>query len=125
MSKKSLTTSIIVFLVIMLFSFNASANETSIKITAPEKVEKNSEVTIKIEVTHDGNNFLHHTNWVWVKVNGTEYKKWEYGGFSKPDDESFTLELKIKIEEATTIEAKGNCNMHGSEGSEKVKISVE
>ncbi|MFP4023350.1 MAG: desulfoferrodoxin family protein [Thiohalospira sp.] len=125
MKKKSLTTSIIAFFVIMLLSFNASADETSVKIKAPEKAEKNSEVTIKIEVTHDGNSFLHHTNWVWVKVNGTEYKKWEYGGFSKPDDEYFTLEFKMKIKETTTIEAKGNCNMHGSKGSEKVKIIVQ
>lgn len=125
MKKKLLITSAISLLLILMFSLNSSADETSVKIKAPEKVEKGTEATIKIEVTHDGNNFLHHTNWVWIKVNGTEYKKWEYGGFSKPDGETFTLEIKLKIDEPTSIEAKGNCNMHGSEGSESVKIELK
>jgi len=125
MKKKFLATSIFTFLLIALSSVQVFANETSVKIKAPEKVKKGTEVTIKIQVTHDGNNFLHHTNWVWVKVNDEEFKKWEYGGFSKPNEEDFTLELKLKVDETTTIEAKGNCNMHGSEGSDKVKITLE
>jgi len=125
MNKKILTTSIIAFFVIVLLSFKASADETSVKIKAPEKVKKGTEVTIEIEVTHNANNFLHYTDWVWVKVNDEEFKKWEYGNFDRPDDNKFTVEIKLKVEETTTIEAKGNCNMHGSTGSDKVTISVE
>jgi desulfoferrodoxin (superoxide reductase-like protein) len=125
MRSKSLITGITAFVVIVLLTFNASANETSVTIEAPEKVKKGTEVTVKIKVTHDGNNILHHTNWVWIKVNDTEYKKLEYGSFSRPDEENFTIEFTLKIDETTTIEAKGNCNMHGSEGSKKVKIIVE
>jgi len=94
MNKKFLTTSIIAFFVVVLLSFNASADETSVKIKAPEKVKKGTEVTIEIEVTHNANNFLHYTNWVWVKVNDEEFKKWEYGNFDRPDDNKFTVEMK-------------------------------
>ncbi|MCB2195799.1 MAG: class II SORL domain-containing protein [Bacteroidetes bacterium] len=125
MKKKLLQASTISLLLILIFSLHSLANETSVKIDAPEKVEKGSEVTIKIEVTHSGNNFLHHTNWVWVKVNDKEYKKWEYGGFSKPEEENFTLEFTLKIDAPTTIEAKGNCNLHGSKGLDSVKIEIK
>jgi len=125
MKKTPLITGILAFILIMLFSIQVSADETSVKIEAPEKVKKGTEVTVKIEVIHSTNNFLHYTDWVWVKVNDEEFKKWEYGNFDRPDDSSFTVELTLKIDETTTIEAKGNCNMHGSEGSEKVKITVE
>lgn len=125
MMKKLLKKSVLSMLLILIFSLYSSADETSVKLDAPEKVKKGSEVTIKIEVTHNGNNFLHHTNWVWVKVNGTEYKKWEYGGFSKPEEETFTLKFTLTISEPTTIEAKGNCNMHGSDGTESIKIELK
>lgn len=103
----------------------AFANKTSVKINAPEKAKKGTEVVVKIEVTHQGNSRFHYTDWVSLKVNGEEVKKWEYTKKERPDSEDFTLEFKFVIEEETTIEAKGNCNMHGSTGSDKVTIKLK
>jgi desulfoferrodoxin (superoxide reductase-like protein) len=125
MKKRVFITGILSFLFILLFSSLSIANETSVKLVAPEKAKKGSEVTVKIEVSHSGNNFLHYSNWVLVKVNGKEYKKWEYGGFDKPEDNNFTLEITLKIDEDTTIEAEGNCNLHGSAGPKSIKITTE
>ena len=124
MNSKALIISILTFSFILFFSSLSFANKTSVNIVAPEKAKKGSEVTIKIEVRHSNNNFFHHTNWVWVKVNGKEYKRWEYSGFNKPEDNNFTLEITLKIDEDTTIEAEGNCNIHGSAGPKSIKIKT-
>lgn len=117
-------------LMVLLISFigignEAYANKTTVKINAPEKAEKGTEVVVTIEVTHNGNTRFHYTDWVSLKVNGEEVKKWEYTKKERPDSEDFTLEYKFIIKEETTIEAKGNCNMHGSTGVEKVTIQLK
>jgi len=112
-------------LTLILFSFGVFANKTSVKIIAPEKAAIGTEITIKIEVTHMGNTAGHHSDWVLVKVNGTEYKKWEFTKDSLPEDENFTLEFTIKVEANMEIIAEGNCNRHGSKGENKVTVKVE
>ena len=59
------------------------ANKSSVEIEAPQAAEKNSEIVIKIHVFHKGNNFIHYTNWVDVKVNGKPFQRWEFGGFEE------------------------------------------
>lgn len=125
MKRKHVITCILSSFVFLLFSINAFANKTSVKIIAPEKAEKGTEITIKIEVTHIGNTTGHYTDWVWVKVNGEEYKKWEYTKDVLPENQNFTLEFKIKVESNLEIEAEGNCNRHGSKGEDKVTVIVE
>ncbi|HAN18061.1 MAG: hypothetical protein A2X13_03810 [Bacteroidetes bacterium GWC2_33_15] len=110
---------------LFITSFSVLANKTSVKIIAPEKAEKGTEITIKIEVTHMGNTKGHYTDWVWVKVNGNEYKKWEYTPKNLPGNQNFTLEFTVKAEENMEIIAKGNCNRHGSKGEETILIKVE
>ncbi len=112
-------------LVFVLFSTSTFANKTSVKITAPKKAKAGSEVTIKIEVSHKGNSTRHYTNEVIVKVNGKEFKQWEYTKSDLPKGQKFTLEFKIKVESELEIEVEGNCNKHGSKGSEKAIIKVE
>jgi len=124
MKKKLFITSLsVVFF--LLFSLNGFANKTSVKITAPEKAEKGTEVTVKIEVNHFGNSKGHYTDWVKVKINGEEYKTWEYKPDKLPEDQNFEIEFTITIEETTEIIAEGNCNKHGSKGEEKVTIQVK
>lgn len=117
--------SILTLFFVLALSFNGWANKTSVEITAPEKATKGSEITIKIEVSHFGNSRGHHTDWVVVKINGEEYKKWEYNKDALPEDSNFNLEFTITAEEDMEIIAKGNCNKHGSKGKDKVKIVVE
>ena len=125
MKRKITITGIITFFVFLLLSTSSFANKTAVKITAPEKAQKGTEITVKIEVTHMGNTSGHHTDWVWIKVNGEEIKKWEYTKKNLPDNQNFTLEIKIKAEATMEISAEGNCNRHGSKGEDKVTVMVE
>jgi desulfoferrodoxin (superoxide reductase-like protein) len=125
MKRKFTITGILSLFVFLLFSVSAFANKTSVKVIAPEKAEKGTEITIKIEVTHMGNTKGHYTDWVLVKVNGEEYKKWEYSKENLPETQNFTLEFKIKAESNMEIVVEGNCNKHGSKGEDKVTIIVE
>lgn len=125
MKRKPAITSVTTLFVIFLFSVNVYANKTSVKIVAPEKAEKGSEITIKIEVSHIGNTKGHYTDWVWIKINGEEYKKWEYAPDNLPENQNFTLEIKVKAETNLEIEAEGNCNKHGSKGEDKATVLIE
>ena len=125
MKRKLTITSILSLFVFLLFSFGAFANKTSVKVIAPEKATKGSEITIKIEVSHIGNTKGHYTDWILVKVNGEEYKKWEYSKDNLPESQNFTLEFKIKAESNLEIIVEGNCNKHGSKGEDKVSVIVE
>ncbi len=114
MRKKVLTLCILpafLFLTVSLL-----ADKTGVSIEAPATAKKGSDVTVTIRVTHDGNNFLHYTDRVVVKVNGKEFKKWKYSAFNKPDDEKFILKFTVTVNGDTVIEAEGNCNLHGSRG---------
>lgn len=116
------------FLVVVLFSFlsvSAMANKTSIEVTAPEQAEKGSEVTLTITVKHMGNTTAHFTDWVSVKINGKEVKRWKYDKKERPEAGNFTLEYKFVLNEKSKIEVQGNCNKHGSSGAKKIEIDVK
>ncbi len=71
---------------------------------------------IKIHVFHKGDNFLHYTDWVDVKINGKPVQRWEFSSSKRPEAENFTREVTYKLTEPITIVAEANCNTHGSEG---------
>ena len=125
MKRKFTITGIITLFVFLLFSFNGFANKTSVKIIAPEKADKGTEITIQIEVSHKGNSSGHHTDWVLVKINGEEFKKWEYAKDKLPKDQNFVIEFKVKAEANMEIVATGHCNRHGSKNEEKTSIIVK
>jgi len=111
--------------VLFLFSgLNLMANKTSVDVKGPATVKKGSEVTITINVTHKGNSKMHHTDWVTLKLNGKEVKKWEYTREILPATENFKLEYKMTVTEETTVEIQGNCNMHGSAGPKTLVIKT-
>ena len=111
----------IVFLVLVLGLLTSPvesfANKSSVKIEAPRAAEKGSEIRINIHVFHEGNNFIHHTNWLDIKINDKPVQRWEYSAFKKPEAGDFTRELRYKIIEPITIVAQSNCNIHGSVGA--------
>jgi len=122
MSKK-IVAAFLFFLII--FSGTAFANKTAVTIDAPDTVQKGTEITIKVNVTHKGNNFIHHTNWVYIKANGEEIARWEFSAGNKPEDENFSREVKYTVTGPTEIIAEGHCNMHGSAGPAVLKINVK
>ena len=101
----------------------AWANKAAVSIEVPRTAAKGSEITIRVTVTHSSNSFFHHTEWLWIKANGKEIRRWEYSGSNLPEGATFTKEIKWKVEGDTEIEAKASCNLHGSQGEEKVKIT--
>ena len=125
MRRKLINSSILTVFIFFIFSLSAFANKTSVEIIAPEKAEKGSEITIKIDVKHVGNTKAHYTDWVVVKINGEEYKKWEYSPKELPEGQNFTLEFTIKAEANMEIIVEGNCNKHGSKGNNRAIVKVE
>lgn len=108
-----------------LWSTSASANKSSVEIEAPGKAVKGEEITIKVHVSHDGNSFMHHTDWVYIKINGEEVKRWEYSMFGKPPSEAFTKEITYTVNERLEIEAKAHCNLHGSKNTAQSMVYME
>ncbi len=101
------------------------ANKTKVEIKAPAEVKAGTEMTITLNVFHKGNTKSHHTDWVYLVVNGKEVKRWEYDKNALPSGENFTVEYKLTAGEDLDIKAEGHCNIHGSAGpaSGKVKIT--
>jgi desulfoferrodoxin (superoxide reductase-like protein) len=108
-----------VILVIMLFCLSLAgvwANKTKVEIKAPAEVKAGTEITITINVMHKGNSNAHHTDWVYLKINGNEVMRWEYKKNALPSGENFTVEFKYVAGEELKLEAEGHCNIHGTAG---------
>jgi desulfoferrodoxin (superoxide reductase-like protein) len=115
----------LLFLLPVLFFFtsaNILANKTSVEIKAPSEIKKGTEVTLVINVSHIGNSKGHHTDWVYLKINGEEVKRWQYDKTNLPPSGNFTLEFKYTVNKDLNIEAEGHCNLHGSAGVKKATI---
>ena len=100
------------------------ANKTKVEIKAPAEVKAGTEVTITLSVIHKGNTKGHHTDWVYLKVNGKEAKRWEYTKDALPSGEVFTVEYKMPAGEQLNLEAEGHCNLHGTAGLANGTVKV-
>jgi desulfoferrodoxin (superoxide reductase-like protein) len=119
------TKKIILILAIFFFlPIALSANKTSVEVTVLDTVEKGETVKITINVSHRGNSSRHHTDFVYLKINGKEVKRWEYSKANLPEGNEFIVEYEFEAEKTFEIEAKGNCNLHGSSGTVKRTIIV-
>jgi desulfoferrodoxin (superoxide reductase-like protein) len=103
----------------------AWANKSETKIEAPESAAPGSEITIRVTVTHSANSFFHHTEWLWVQVNGKEIGRWEYSATHLPDGATFTKEIKYVVDGDLEIKGKASCNMHGSANEAAVKVTAK
>jgi len=125
MKTRKLFIGYISILFLLLYTSNALADKSAVRIESPDTVVKGSEVVIKVHVSHSANNFFHYTDWVSIKANGKEIGRWEYSMSKRPDAANFTKEIKITVNEDLLIEAQANCNLHGSAGIATKKISVK
>ena len=112
-------------IVFLAFEKPAFADKSAVRIEAPETAAIGQEITITLHVSHDGNNFIHHTDWVYVKINDQEIKRWTFGMFDTPESEHFTREIQYTVTGPITIKAEADCNMHGSTGISEKKVSVQ
>lgn len=111
--------------IVILFATPVTANKTAVSIDAPATAQKGATITVKINVTHSGNSFLHYTDWVVVKANGTEAARWDFTRSARPENENFSREVQVKVNGSLSIEAQGHCNIHGSAGKATVQVSVK
>jgi len=117
---------LVLTLMFVSFAGIALANKTTVKITIPAQVKKGSQITITINVMHKGNTPGHHTDWVYLKINGKEVKRWTYDKDHMPPDGNFTLLYTyVATDNILNVEAAGDCNIHGSAGPAKATAKIE
>lgn len=112
-------------LFVLLWVNTAFANKASVSIEAPAEVTKGSEITIRLTVEHSADNFLHHVEWVQLRVNNNQIGYWQYSAFDLPPAATFTKEIKYTVNENTEIRAEASCNLHGSAGPGFFKIVIK
>jgi desulfoferrodoxin (superoxide reductase-like protein) len=100
----------------------AWANKAETKIEAPQSAPRGSEITIRVTVIHNANNFFHHVEWLWLQMNGKEINRWEYSATSLPEGATFTKEIKYLVDGDMEFKGKASCNLHGSAGEAVVKV---
>jgi desulfoferrodoxin (superoxide reductase-like protein) len=112
--------------IFMIIWFSAFANKTSVKVLVPDKIKMGDQITITINVIHKGNTPGHFTDWVYLKINGKEVKRWTYTKTSLPPGGNFTLTYTHKVtENSLNIEAEGDCSIHGTTGAFKIAPKVQ
>ena len=115
----------ITFLVLFCLSLTGVwANKTKVEIKAPAEIKAGTEATITLNVIHKGNSKAHHTDWVWLKINGQEVERWQYSKEKLPSDGNFTLECKVTVTDDMNIEVQGHCSIHGSAGIKNAKVKA-
>lgn len=117
-------TAISSLLLLLVFATSAFADKATVTISAPESVKIGTEATIKIKVTHSGNNFIHHVDWAQISVNGKEVARWDFSWTSTPEAGTFEREFKQIVTAPIEVSAQADCNMHGSNGMVKAQIKV-
>ena len=117
---------ILLFTLAVVFSSAVSsrADQTAVRIEAPAAVAAGSEITITVHVTHEGNNFFHFTDWVWLKAGDHEIGRWDFTAQQRPEDENFTRQVRHVITGPTVLTAQGHCNIHGSAGPARATVQV-
>ena len=101
----------------MLMAGSAEANKSSVVIEQPVKFTENGKAVLKCTVSHKGNNFLHHTEWLRVSADGAEIARWDFSWTGKPESEVFTREITVDAQKPLVIQAEASCNIHGSKGT--------
>ena len=116
---------IVIFFVVFCLSVSGAwANKTKVEVKAPAEIKAGTELTITLTVIHSGNSKSHHTDWVYLKINGKEVKRWEYSKSALPSGATFTVEYKTVASEELNLEAKGHCNIHGSADPALVTVKL-
>ena len=116
---------IFLVMVVLLYGQGVWANKSITSIEVPENITKSSEITIRVMVTHNANNFMHYTKWLQITVNDKEIARWDYTMSNRPEGATFTKEIKYNVEGDIEIKAEASCNLHGSAGPAAVKVSVK
>jgi desulfoferrodoxin (superoxide reductase-like protein) len=113
---------ILLVMIVLIYGEYVWANKSTTSIEVPESIPKGSEITIRVTVTHNANNFMHYTKWLQIMVNGKEIARWDYTMGNKPEGATFTKEIKYKVEGDIEIKTEAGCNLHGSAGPATARV---
>ena len=113
---------IFLIMIVLVYGGYVWANKSSTSIEVPENIPKGSEITIRVTVTHNANNFLHYTQWLQIMINDKEVSRWDYTRGNRPEGAIFTKEIKYKVDGDIEIKAEASCNIHGSAGPAISKV---
>gem|GEM_PF-385030 len=102
----------------------AQADQTSVTLEAPSQAVVGDVVSVVAHVTHEGNNFFHFTDWVFLKANDQEIARWEFSAENRPEAENFTRRVDYTITGPVTFTAQGNCNIHGGTGVAQASVAT-
>lgn len=108
--------------VFVLAAGPAQANKSSVAIEQPAQITKDGKAVVTCTVSHSGNNFLHHTEWLLVSSDGKEIARWDFSWRNKPEGEVFIREVPVDAAQPVSIEAEASCNIHGSKGPAKITV---
>ena len=123
--KKSIALGMLILAVLLVQVGPTLANKSAASIEGPTSVEKGTEATLRVTVTHNANSPSHYTEWLKVSANKNEIARWEYTKDKRPEAAQFTKEIKIRVTEDTEVVAEASCNNHGSRGPATHKFSVK
>ena len=107
---------------VLLAAGAAEANKASVAIENQVSAGASDKAVLKITVSHSGNNFLHHTDWVRVRAVGKEIARWDFSWKNLPESAVFTREVTVDTTGAVAVEAEADCNIHGSKGPAKIML---
>jgi len=107
---------------VLLAAGAAEANKASVAIENQVSAGASDKAVLKITVSHSGNNFLHHTDWVRVRADGREIARWDFSWKNLPESAVFTREVTVDTTGAVAVEAEADCNIHGSKGPAKIML---
>jgi len=116
---------VLVALVFILQGNKAFAGKSSVQIEVPETAVMGEVILIQLHISHEGNNFIHYTDWVYVAINGKEVKRWAFSNFDKPESERFTRTINHTMTGPIEIKAEADCNIHGSSGIAKKNVAIK
>lgn len=101
------------------------ADKSDVEIDVPKTAVKGSTITVTLKVIHKGNNWFHYTDWLWVKINGKEVKRWDFTRTQRPEGAVFTRTVQVVVDAPLEITAQANCNLHGSVGQHSAMVAVQ
>lgn len=120
MKKKLLLAAVLLF----VFAGPALANKSAVRLEAPASAAQGEKITVTLFVTHSGNNFLHHTNQVFLTINGKEMARWEFGWTNTPEAAEFSRSFEYVMDGPIALESAASCNVHGSANTATAAVGL-
>ena len=114
-------------LVLLAFTGAARADKSAVTLDVPASAAPGATVTVTVHVIHEGNNYFHFTDWVFLRAGDLEIARWTFTPENRPENETFSRQVDFTVTDTLVFSAQANCNVHGSAGpaSSTVRVGAE